>query len=48
MEYISLSKYDISELMFPIMLSVTEVVANKEDNEPQVPSCKCEVITTKV
>jgi hypothetical protein len=48
MEYISLSKYDIPDLMFPIMFSVMEVVANKEDNEPQVPSCKCEVIATKV
>jgi hypothetical protein len=27
MEYISLSKYNIPELMFPIMFSVMEVVA---------------------
>jgi hypothetical protein len=30
------------------LLQVKWSFPNKEDNEPQVPSCKCEVIATKV
>jgi hypothetical protein len=45
LEYISLSRYDIPELVDLIMISFMQGVSdNKEANEPRVPSSYVEVI----
>jgi hypothetical protein len=48
MEYISLRRYDIPELVAPIRLSLIEDAANKEAIETMVPFGNDGVITSKM
>jgi hypothetical protein len=47
MEYISLSWFDIPELVVSIMMPRKMVAANRETTEPRVPIGQVEVITLK-
>jgi hypothetical protein len=47
MEYISLSWFDIAELVVSIRTSWKRVAANRETTEPRVPIGQVEVITSK-